>query len=75
MNVDLSKPHFTIILDERMGDTALFKEADNGDLFCFMHPSAAEDDSPARSSGHVVFRRAVEAALHAHQNTSGGDTH
>lgn len=60
MSIDPSKPHFTVMLDEIVGDEAALSVTPDGEIICTMHPSAAEDDSPARFSGHVVFRKAVE---------------
>lgn len=63
MSIDPSKPHFTVMLDEIVGDNATLSVTPDGEIICTMHPSAAKDNSPARSSGHTVFRKAVEMVL------------
>lgn len=63
MTIDPSKPHLTVVLDYEMGESASLSEAPNGELYCNMHPSAAEDGSPAQHSGRAVFQRAVEILI------------
>lgn len=63
VSIDLSKPHFTVMLDEAVGDEAALYVAPDGEVICTMHPSAAKDNSPARFTGHVMFRQAVEMVL------------
>lgn len=64
MSIDLSnKPHFTVVIDDAVGDIATLAETPDGDLICTMHPAAAEDDSPARYSGHTAFKQAVNMVL------------
>jgi hypothetical protein len=63
-----------IVLDERVGDTAVLSKADDGELYFVIHPSAAEDDSPARSNGHTMFRKAVEVAMNIQQDNDTTDT-
>lgn len=63
VSIDPSKPHFTVMLDEAVGSEAALYVTPGGEIICTMHPSAAKDDSPARFSGHVMFRKAVEMVL------------
>ena len=72
VSIDPSKPHFTVMLDEIVGDNASLAVTPDGDVICTMHPSAANDDSPARFSGHVMFRKAVEMVLRPPQAGSDG---
>lgn len=75
MSADLPKPpHFTVVLDDLMGDTATVVEADDGEVYCLMHPSAAETDSPARYNGHVAFSKAVELALQRFREGNNPDS-
>lgn len=64
MSIDLSnKPHFTIVIDDKVGEIATLAETPDGDVICTVHPSAAEDDSPARYNGHSAFKQAVNLVL------------
>jgi hypothetical protein len=62
VSINPSKPHFTVMLDEAVGDEAALSVTAEGEIICTMHPSAADDNSAARFSGHVMFRKAVEIA-------------
>ena len=63
MSIDPSKPHFTVMIDEAVGSEAALYVTPDGEVICTMHPSAAKDDSRARFTGHVMFRKAVEMVL------------
>lgn len=71
VSIDPSKPHFTVMLDEIVGNNATVSVTPDGEVICTMHPSAGEDDSPARFSGHVMFRKAVEMVLQPPQPGPG----
>lgn len=62
MSIHLSKPHFIVVLDDDGGDISRVIEGDDGEVYCLMHPAAAEKDSPARFNGHVGFGKAAEIA-------------
>lgn len=60
VTIELSKPHFTIVIDDTVGEIATLAETPDGEVICTVHPSAAEDNSPARYNSHTAFKRAVE---------------
>lgn len=60
MAINPSKPHFTVYLDDGVGDVASLSESPDGELLFTLHPSAAEDGSPAHCNGRAVFKKAVE---------------
>lgn len=62
MSIDPSKPHFTVMLDETVGNEAGLSVAPDGEIVCTVHPSAGDDDSPARFSGHVMVSKAIKMA-------------
>lgn len=66
-----SKPHFTVVIDDIVGENATLAETPDGELICTMHSSAAEDSSPARHTGHIVFKKAVETALRRQRPADG----
>jgi hypothetical protein len=67
VTIDLPKPHFTVVIDDTVGDTATLAETPDGEIIFTVHPSAAEDDSPARYSGHAAFKKAVELVTRRRQ--------
>jgi len=68
--MDLPKPHFTVVIDDTVGEIAALTVAEDGEITCTLHSSAADDDSPARYSGHTVFSKAVEVALSRFQGAT-----
>lgn len=68
MSIHLSKPHFIVVLDDEGGDISRVIEGDDGEVYCMMHPSAVEKDSPARFNGHVGFGKAAEIAIQHFQD-------
>lgn len=63
MSIHLSKPHFIVVLDDDGGDISRVIEGEDGEVYCMMHPAAAEADTPARFNGHVGFGKAAEIAI------------
>ena len=63
MNLDPSKPHFTVVIDESLGECATLAESPDGELIYTMHPSATQGDSPARLAAYTVLQRAVDTLL------------
>lgn len=74
MTIELSKPHFTIIIDDSVGEIATLTEAPDGEVICTVHPDAAEDDSPARYYGHSAFKKAVEIVTGRNQGPATSTT-
>lgn len=72
VSIDPSKPHFTVMLDEAVGNEAALYVTPDGEVICTMHPSAAKDNSPARFTGHVMFRQAVEMVLRPPESGPSG---
>lgn len=60
MTMDLSKPHFTVVLDEKAGENASLAETPDGEWILKVHPSVAEDGSPAHCNGRAMLKKAVE---------------
>lgn len=60
MNMDLSKPHFTVVLDEKAGENASLAETPDGEWVLKVHPSVADDGSPAHCAGRAMLKKAVE---------------
>jgi hypothetical protein len=58
--MDLSKPHFTVVLDEKAGENASLAETPDGELILKVHPSIADDGSPAHCNGRAMLKKAVE---------------
>lgn len=61
--IDPSKPHFTVVIDDSLGETATLTESPNGELIYTLHPAATQPDSPARVAAYTVLQRAVETLL------------
>lgn len=72
-SMDLSKPHFTVVLDEKAGENAFLAETPEGEWILNVHPSVAEDGSPAHCNGRAMLKKAVEVLTRRPRPTDGPD--